>query len=747
MFQRFVGILLLLATIVAPGFAALQDPDLAPVGDLSIYEGRPRLQALRLNAGEQISVDGRLDEPIWQRAVAATDFIQQDPDLGSPATERTEVRIVFSRTTLYIGVTCYDSEPENLRGNTMQRDGSLAADDRFIWSFDPFLDGRTGYAFEVNPSGAMGDSLISPTLSTVSGVPTGGLARAWDGIWYAQVEKSEIGWTVEIEIPFRTLSFDPNAPAWGANYQRTVRRLNEESLWTGWLRNQSVSRMSSAGLLEGISEVTQGIGLEVQPYAIGRYVDATGRDGTSDFEPDGGVDFNYSITPQLKANLTINTDFAETEVDRRRINLTRFPLFFPERRAFFLDGSTFFDFTQEPSSDRQITPFFSRRIGLDANGQPQRIDYGAKLTGQMGPHDIGLLQVRTGDSDGLAGEDFTALRVKRRFFLESFVGLLYTRRAERDTGADTLQTVGFDFALGTSRFRGSQNLQLSGYYLRTTRTGPEGTAAFGFRVDYPNTFWDARLTMREIGAGYDPAVGFLDRRGIRVYYPAVAIVPRPENSIVRNYLFEANLQLLTDLENRLLTRNLRLILFQAVFQSGDRVIVRANPRYERLERNFRISEGITLPNGGEYSFTRYAVQASTSSRRVVSASTTYEDGTFYSGNRRDFSFDLGLRPRSGMLINFDSEWSRVELPEGNFSTHVMRLSSNNQFNPWTSFINGVQYDSVSRILGWQFRFRWILRPGNDLHFVYRHNWLDDIDEGLSTLDRSASTKLVYTHRF
>ena len=371
MFQRFVGILLLLATIVAPGFAALQDPDLAPVGDLSIYEGRPRLQALRLNAGEQISVDGRLDEPIWQRAVAATDFIQQDPDLGSPATERTEVRIVFSRTTLYIGVTCYDSEPENLRGNTMQRDGSLAADDRFIWSFDPFLDGRTGYAFEVNPSGAMGDSLISPTLSTVSGVPTGGLARAWDGIWYAQVEKSEIGWTVEIEIPFRTLSFDPNAPAWGANFQRTVRRLNEESLWTGWLRNQSVSRMSSAGLLEGISEVTQGIGLEVQPYAIGRYVDATGRDGTSDFEPDGGVDFNYSITPQLKANLTINTDFAETEVDRRRINLTRFPLFFPERRAFFLDGSTFFDFTQEPSSDRQITPFFSRRIGLDANGQPQ----------------------------------------------------------------------------------------------------------------------------------------------------------------------------------------------------------------------------------------------------------------------------------------------------------------------------------------------------------------------------------------
>ena len=688
-------------------------------------------------------MDGLLNELIWERAIPATDFIQQDPDLGQPATERTEVRFAFNRTALYMGVTCYDAEPDNLKGNNMSRDGSLAADDRFMWAFDPFLDGRSGYSFEMNPSGAMADSLLVQSFSAA-----GGAIRNWDGIWNAKVHKSDIGWTIEIEIPFRTLNFDPNAPAWGANFQRTVRRKNEESLWTGWLRNQRLIQMSNAGLLEGISDVSQGVGLDIQPYTTGSYIDAKGRGLGSNFEGDGGVDFNYNITPQLKGNLTINTDFAETEVDQRRVNLTRFPLFFPERRGFFLDGATFFEFARELPTSNAIRPFFSRQIGLDANGQPQRIDYGAKLTGQIGPYDLGLIQMRTARSDRLIGEDFTVLRAKRRLFLVSYAGLLYTRRAGRHANAPDRHTLGIDFSLGTTRLRGSQNLELSGYYLWTKQTGSEkDTAAFGFRVDYPNSFWDAQVSVREIQRGYDPAVGFVNRRGVRTYNPILMITPRPQDSRVRNYLFGAGLELLTDTENQLLTRSLNLRLFRVNFQSGDTFLFNIAPTFERLERDFEISQGVLLPHGSTYNFTRYTVQAATATRRVVSVTTRYQNGTFYSGHRRDFVLNIGLRPRAGVRVNLNNEWSRVELPEGNFSTSVLRLVADNQFGPWISVANNVQYDSVTRILGWQSRFRWIVRPGNNIYFVYIHNWIDELVRGRSTLDRSAAAKIIYTHSF
>jgi hypothetical protein len=360
--------------------------------DLSAYANRPHVRATRLEPGETISVDGRLNESVWQRAMPASGFLQQEPDNGAPATERTEVRFVYSKTSLYMGVTCFDSEPDKLLGNTMQRDSSLSSGDRFMWSFDPYLDGRSGYFFEMNPSGAMGDSLISAADST--GGFSNNAARAWDGIWFAKVNRSGIGWTLEIEIPFRTVKFDPNAPAWGANFQRTIRRKNEETFWTGFARNQGIRMMQSAGLLEGISDVSQGIGLDVQPYTTGNYLDARGRNRGDYFKGDVGGDLTYSITPELKVNFTVNTDFAETEVDQRQVNLTRFPLLYPEKRGFFLEGSTFFDFEQS----FRVSPFFSRRIGLDENGQPQRIEYGTKLTGQAGSNDIGFLQVRTANT-------------------------------------------------------------------------------------------------------------------------------------------------------------------------------------------------------------------------------------------------------------------------------------------------------------------------------------------------------------
>jgi hypothetical protein len=315
------------------------------------------VSAIRLADGEDVQLDGVLSEPFWTRAQPATDFVQRDPDVGAPATERTEVRIAYDEGRLLLGAMLYDDEPDHLLGNQMQRDQSLSADDRFLWIIDSFLDGRSAYFFEINPSGAMGDGLVNPSSPN----PEFGLAvdKSWDGVWTARVRRAPMGWTAEIEIPFRTLNFDPSATAWGMNFQRTVRRKNEESLWTGYTRNQGLTRIASAGRVTGFQSLSQGIGLDVVPYAVGNIESAPGRGRSA----------------------ALST-----------VNLTRFPLQFPEKRGFFLEGSSFFDFTRERGN---IDAFFSRRIGLDENGAPQRIVFGAKLTGQAGPLDVGVLQVRT----------------------------------------------------------------------------------------------------------------------------------------------------------------------------------------------------------------------------------------------------------------------------------------------------------------------------------------------------------------
>jgi hypothetical protein len=418
--------------------------------------GGPRtISAARLADGESIALDGRLDEAVWSRAMPAGEFIQIDPDNGQPATEKTEVRIAFDNDSLYMGVTCYDSEPDRWLGFQRRRDETLGADDRFMWTIDTFLDARSGYFFEMNPSGLMADSAFG----------VNGDNRQWDGIWKARVLRSEIGWTIEIEIPFRTVNFNPDNDTWGFNFQRTVRRKNEDSIWMGWARNQGLRRMTNAGHVTGIRDVSQGHGLDVKPYGVFTSEASPGRGQSSlDSEGTAGVDFFYNPTPLLRANFTINTDFAQTEVDQRQVNLTRFSLFFPEKRDFFLDGVNFFDFGSPTAGDVRVNPFFSRRIGLSASGTPQKIDYGAKITGQMGGQDVGLLHVRTGEDDDLIGEEFTVARVKRRMLAQSYVGGLYTRRDPRSSGADTRHTSGFDFRFATSTFLGSENLEAAGWF-------------------------------------------------------------------------------------------------------------------------------------------------------------------------------------------------------------------------------------------------------------------------------------------
>ena len=698
---------------------------------------RPEVRAVRLVENEHITIDGVLDEAVWKRTVPAADFIMQDPILGGKPTETTEVHFAFNNDHLYMAVVCRDSEPDKLLGNTRKRDEFLSADDRFMWTMDTFLNEQTGYFFEMNPSGLMADALMGPGGSN---------NREWDGIWNARVKRSEIGWTIEIDFPFRSLAFDPNAAAWGVNFQRTVRRKNEESVWTGHLRNQGLRRMSNAGRLVGLKDVTQGHGLEVKPYLAGYSADYPGRSTASRrHDVDAGGEIAYNITPSLRAVGTINTDFAETEVDARRVNLTRFALQYPEKRGFFLDGATFFDF--------YVPAFFSRRIGLDANGQPQRIDGGSKLTGQAGRFDIGGLYVRTGQDNGAPGEDFGVLRIRRRILRQSFIGGIYTGRATRDQSAvPTRGTAGFDFRLATSTFRGHQNLEASGFVSMTSNYGGKSgdNVAYGGRLNYPNDIYESSMAFMEVGKNVDPQVGFLNRWNFRRYQPRFMWSPRPKgHRYIRRFSFGGDADVYTDTANRLVSRDFDLTPVRVELHSGDNVEFGVVPTYERLEENFTISSGVTLPAGGEYRFTRYRLSASTANKRTIALAPRLEWGRFLSGSRREVVMGVGIRPRPGVTLNLNYELNDVDLPEGKFETKLYRVIADTQFSPFMYLVNNVQYDSVSRVVGWQSRFRWILKPGNDIFFVYTHNWIDPLDpsQRFATLDRRAAAKVVYTKRF
>ena len=734
-------VLLVLVSVSTPVAAKPQAPSPASGSPQADNGERRTLRAVRLQADERIVLDGALDEAPWSRAVPARDFIQQDPDNGKPATERTEVRILFTGTALYMGVTAYDSAPDEWLGYHRRRDDFLQSDDRFMWNIDTFNNQQTGYFFEMNPSGLMGDALRGANFNN----------RQWDGIWTGKALRSGIGWTLEIEIPFSTLNFDPEAEAWGINFQRTVRRKNEESVWSGWLRNQGLNRLSNAGRLVGLEDIAEARGVDVKPYLLGTSDAAPGRGSSRTVnDVDVGADIFYNPTPGVRTNLTINTDFAQTEVDQRLTNLERFPQFFPEKRDFFLDGATFFDFQSSAASDNSLLPFFTRRIGLN-QGVPQPIRAGGKLAGQFGSTDVGAMYVRTGRDENAIGENFLVLRGKRRMLRQSYVGALYTGRHVPDAGVDARHTIGADFLLATSTFRGGENIGLGGFFLNTTSpqlTGP--SHAYGLRLDYPNDPWSGSLLYREIQADYDAAVGFTPRTGFRRLNPELFYTSRPSgHPLIRSVQYGASSNLLySTIDNGLLNREFDITLANVNTHRQDSFQVHALPTFERLEKNFAISRGITLPVGSEYSWTRYRLQATTAPRRVVALNQIYELGGFYNGTRLRVATDLNLRVRPGVIIYTSAEWNRVELTEGRFETRLFRIIPELQFSPWVSWVNNLQYDTQSALLGWQSRFRWIVKPGSDLYLVYTQNWVDDpLQNRLQPLDRKAASKVLYTHRF
>jgi hypothetical protein len=656
-----------------------------------------------------LSLDGRLDEAVWQAATPITDFTQQEPVEGGVPSEETEIRVIYDDDNLYIGAIIYD-DPDGILAFQRERDAFLSTDDRFMWILDTFLDGRTGYYFEINAAGLMGDGILSGGGSSgrggggPGGGSSGGTSRAWDGIWEVRTFIRPDGWSAEIQIPFRTLNFDPNQSEWGINFGRTIRRKNnEEILWRGWRRTEGLQNPVFAGRLTGLQGMSQGVGLEAVPSAVANWRRDLSATNPDTFPASVSLDLNYSVTSSLRASVSINTDFAELESDQRRVNLTRFPLRFPERRDFFLEGAGVFSFA--PSSGP--TPFYSRDIGIN-RGQQVPITVGTRLTGQAGSYELGFYHVGTAQHEYFDTSDevdaiipkerFTIARVKRQLFEQSAIGAIYTLRGTSQLpGAEPApidrHTAGVDVDLRTRNFLGDKNLAVEAFVAWNSNPLTSGDpdwsnlgfgdlSSRGVRLNYPNDIWTGHVSYREFGDHYKPAVGFVTRNNFRRVEPRIGWSPRtPGISWLRRMSFSAQFRAQKALDTgRLEEGEWQFSVLDLDFESGDNVGFTMTRKNEYLDRQFDPSGGddlFVVP--GRYKNWEYRFSGRTTSRRRVSMGGSFNRGGFWDGTRNRTDIRASFRPRPGISLSTNFEYNDVTMPDGAFTVSVYEVTGD--WNP------------------------------------------------------------------
>ncbi len=561
-----------------------------------------------------IALDGLLTESVWADTQPIDEIRQREPHPGQEASERTEVKLLYDDRNIYIGVRCFDSEPGRIIATQMARDSDLSADDKIEIVIDPFHDHRNGYYFATNPAGALVDALIIENGQMMN--------LQWDSIWNVHTARFEQGWSAEFEIPFKTLSFRAGQKTWGFNFSRTIKRKIEEDRWSSPRLDVKFQQVSLAGNVEGLSEVGQGIGLDLRPFVSGDAIHYADSNSDALVGKPGG-DIFYNITPSLKWSTTINTDFGETEVDDRQINLTRFPLFFPEKRAFFLENAGIFNFGVPNPFFSELMPFFSRNIGVAGN-QEVPITAGTKLTGKAGRFDIGVMDVQTRDGGGVEGRNFLVTRVKRNLFSQSYVGGIFTNG--NPTNPASSQTYGADLNLATSNFLGSnRNFQVTTYFLKTVNEGiKRKDRAYGFAVSYPNDLWNGTIDWSQIEENFRPELGFVMRPKTRKLRIDATFSPRPKNFLnIRQMYHEFRFNRYFRLDyGKTESWQLRVAPVNYLFNSGDRVEMNCAPTFERLFEKFEIAKGVVLP-AGDYRFDRYRLEFETASKRPWEAFVTW----------------------------------------------------------------------------------------------------------------------------
>jgi hypothetical protein len=709
---------------------------LALLGTLVQAQEEGARQTVAVRTAERIRVDGVLNEKAWLEHAGVGELVQQDPQPGAAPSEPTEVRLLYNDSALFIAVRCRDSQPGQLRATQMQRDGSLLFDDHIQILLDTYHDQRNAYYFATNPAGVMVEGTISenntPNLN-------------WDGVWFVRTRIDAEGWTVEMEIPFKTIAFNPNTTTWGFNIARRVARLREESRWTSSNLDSEFFLVARAGEVNGLERLSQGIGLDVKPYALGGFSRDVSRADRNQIARDAGVDVFYRITSNLVSSTSINTDFAETEVDTRQINLTRFPLLFPEHRQFFLEDSGIFEFAASPGT-RDFTPFFSRRIGL-VEGEEVPILLGQKITGKIGRFDVGLMDVKTRDSNIAPGRNFFVGRLKTNFWSQSYIGALVTDG--EPTGKTSNRQVGFDLKIATANlFNRGKNFRSLLYGSKTSTPGRKGDDQFwGGEIVYPNDLLYLWYRGRYVGKNYFPALGFMRRTGVRESAMGSNFRPRPDLWKIRQISFRFYYTQYYNLfEKQIESRQFKSTPFEIEFDSGEHFTYVFTPDFERLFKPFEIRKGVAIQPGA-YWFYRHRFTFETAQNRPLSFKIDGETGSFYSGDSQELSPQMTWRKDAHVTTSFELQQYWVNLREGTFRTRLALVKLNYAFNPALTLSNFVQYDTDSRNIGLQTRLRWMIRPGNELFLVVNHAWQQNTFDRYEAILSNVRAKLNYTFRF
>ncbi len=734
-------------------------PPVAPETITRDASGGATVRAVRLDGPWQL--DGVLNEPVYTDVQGFGDFIQQAPDEGAPASERTEAWILYDDEAIYVAARLWESVPESeWVANEMQRDSfQLINNDGFIAVFDTFYDRRNGFAFRVNPIGGFQDYQITDE---------GDQNLDWNPVWDVRTGRFDEGWTVEMAVPFKSLRFRPGPQVWGIQLGRDIRSNVEEAYLTAVPISAGPGqfRLSVAGTLTGLEVPEGNRTFEVKPYVIGSL--ATDRsvvpEIVNDGDGDAGFDVKYGVTENLTADFTYNTDFAQVEVDEQQINLTRFNLFFPEKREFFLEGQGIFDFGRAPGfggfgggrgfataapgffgGGDAPTIFFSRRIGLD-QGQTVPIVAGGRLTGKVGDFSVGAINIQTDDTSAAdsVATNFTVLRVKRDILRRSRIGAIFTGRSEALAGDGANQAYGLD---GAFSFGADTNLY--GYYARTETPGLAGDdrsyqAAFSYEGDLYGLLVDHLL----VGDAFNPEVGFVRRDDFRRTYTYAQYSPRPQGiKAVRQFTWSASLDYIENGAGDVETR-IQRASFRTSFENSDSLSADVQRNYELLSEPFAIADDVTIPVGG-YDFQDYTVSYSMGPQRRVAGTLNFQHGEFFEGDITAVGFSRG---RIELTRQFSFEpgvsFNRITLPQGDFNATVAITRLTYTFTP-RMFVGGLlQYNSTGALLSTNVRLRWEYQPGSELFVVYNDQRDTQLGRGVPMLqNRAFVVKLTRQFRF
>ncbi len=711
-------------------------------------------------------LDGILTEEEWAEAPdSISNLITVEPREGGEPAGRTVVKILASARELVLGIRCEDPDATGIFSPSKGRDAILDEEDHVLLVLDTFLDGRSGYVFAVNPSGARFDGLVVAEGDEVN--------SAWDAIWEAKTSRDASGWSAEIRIPARSLGFKRGLTTWGFNVQRRIQRLQETSRWAGASRDFEITQTNRAGILVDLPQFDLGAGLSIRPALVGRAI-KPGKFLESVYDGELSLDVTKTLGPNLLSSLTVNTDFAETEVDARQINLTRFPVFFPEKRSFFLSGADIFEFGLG-LDEESLLPFFSRRIGLVGVSEDDQaaipIDAGGKVSGRVGGLSLGGLVVGTRRVNGLrlVEEDLTldvpratlgALRVKQNVLEESSVGMMATFGDQ--LGRDQSWSGGLDFTYRTSSFKEEQNLLVGVWGLLNDREDLAGEkSAFGVRVDYPNDPVDINVSSVRVGDGFDPSLGFVPRNGVHIWDFSSTITPRPWWPGVREVTQELNFTLFNRLDNSTWeSYSLSARPFDVLLHSGDRFELAIEPEGDRVppDTAYSIADGVDLPTGS-YEWTRFLLGVRTAEKRRVRGRFLWESGNYYNGDLTTIEAGLAVRPSDFLTLEVTGERStgtvRGLVEVGDADSLAIRkieekligvrmeinVSSDLQLSSVT------QYETQSRELGSNNRLRWTFSPQGELFVVYNHNATRGLDNRWRFASNQTPLKIQYTWRF